>query len=168
MSTTVNDEANSNIMHYTGNLLTSLTHNNTEIKFEYDGFGKQTKVDVAEALYCTTEYEDIVETQILENGTTIDIVTGQKATTVNAKNEKFIVYTNLDGNKFIVYTNLDGNTTKIEFVDTSGLITTIAENRYDSYGNLLHTKDNEMQNEIGYYYDEFGRVIEKTYTLLQL
>ena len=153
MSTTVNDEANSNIMHYTGNLLTSLTHNNTEIKFEYDGFGKQTKVDVAEALYCTTEYEDIVETQILENGTTIDIVTGQKATTVNAKNEKFIVYT-----------DLDGNTTRIEFVDTSGLITTIAENRYDSYGNLLHTKDNEMQNEIGYYYDEYGRVIEKTYT----
>ena len=30
--------------------------------------------------------------------------------------------------------------------------------------NNTHTKDNEMQNETGYIYDEFGRVIEKTYT----
>ena len=30
--------------------------------------------------------------------------------------------------------------------------------------NNTHTKDNEMQNETGYSYDEFGRIIEKTYT----
>ena len=30
--------------------------------------------------------------------------------------------------------------------------------------NNTHTKDNEMQNETGYLYDEFGRIIEKTYT----
>lgn len=27
--------------------------------------------------------------------------------------------------------------------------------------NNTHTKDNEMQNETGYLYDEFGRIIEK-------
>ena len=153
ITTTVDDKVNSNITHYTANLLTSLTHNNIEIKFEYDGFGKQTKVDIAGNEYCRTEYEDIVETQILENGSSINVVTGQKTTTINAKNEKFIVYT-----------DLDGNVTKIEFVNASGILSTITENRYDGYGNLLHTKDNEMQNETGYLYDEFGRIIEKTYT----
>ena len=152
MTTTVDDEVNSNAMHYTGDLLTSLVHNNTEIKFEYDSFGKQTKVEIAGNEFCSTEYEDITETQTLENGETISVVVGQKTTTTNANREKFIVYT-----------NLDGNTTKVEFIDNTGLVKVLEENRYDGYGNLLLCKDNDMQNETGYYYDEFGRVIEKTF-----
>lgn len=152
MSTTVDDEVNCNTMHYTGGLLTSLIHNNIEIKYEYDGFGKQNKVEIAGNIYCETVYEDIVENQTLEDGEITSVIVGQKTSTTNANNEKFIVYT-----------DIDGNTTKIEFIDKLGLTKTLRENRYDGYGNLVNSKDNDMQNETGYYYDEFGRLIEKTY-----
>ena len=87
------------------------------------------------------------------DGSTTQVVTGQKATTTNAKNEKFVVYT-----------NLDGNATKIEFVDASGNSSTLVENYYDAFGNLTNTNDNCAQNQISCNYDEFGRLTEKLYS----
>ncbi len=153
ISTTINNDVNTNCSRYVGGLLTSLTHNNVSVAFEYDGFGRQTKALLCGSTYYSTEYADIVESQTNVDGSTTQIVTGQKATTTNAKNEKFVVYT-----------NLDGNATKIEFVDASGNSSTLVENYYDAFGNLTNTNDNCAQNQISCNYDEFGRLTEKLYS----
>ena len=106
ITTTVNNEVNSNTLNYTGNLLTGLLHNDIEINFTYDGFGNQTGVSLAGVDYLETEYQDIMGSQTLEDGSTLNVVIGKKATTTNALQEKFITYT-----------DLDGNITQIDFVD---------------------------------------------------
>lgn len=152
MTTSIDDEVNSNIVKYTGDLLTSLIHNNTEIKFEYNGFKEQTKCEINNQVYCTTEYEDIIETKVLEDNTTKEILVGRKTTTINALNEKFVVYS-----------NIDGNITKIEFIDVNNNIKTLVEYRYDGYGNLIYSQDNENFSNTGINYDESGRLLTKTY-----
>ena len=153
ITTTVDDNVNSNIMHYTGDLLTSLIHNNTEVKFEYNGFGKQTYTEIAGAKYVETFYEDLYSTQTLEDGSTVEVLGGRKITTENALNEKFVSYT-----------NIDGNVTKVEYVDKTGLTTTLLENTYDGYGNLTYSKDNDLGSQVVYTYDEFARINKKSYT----
>ena len=48
-----------------------------------------------------------------------------------------------------MYTNLDDNTTKVEFIDNSGLVKFLEENHV-GYGNLLNCKDNDMQNKLDF------------------
>ncbi len=152
MTKTIDDKINSNIMHYNGDLLTSLVHNNIEVKFEYDGFGEQTRVEVAGIEYCHTEYEDIFEDKAQEDGSLKSVLVGTKTITANANNERFIVYN-----------DIDGNTTKIEFINKDNVKTVILENWYDSYGNLVFINDNAATSEIDLHYDEFGRLTNKNY-----
>ena len=153
ITTTVDDKVNSNIMHYTANLLTSLSHNNTEVKFEYNGFGEQTSVEIAGTKYSETSYEDIYSTQALEDGSSAEVLVGRKITTKNALNEKFISHT-----------NADGNVTMVEFVDKTGLTTTLLENTYDGYGNLTYSNDSSLGSQVAYSYDSQERITNKSYT----
>ena len=153
ITTTVNNEVNSNTLNYTGNLLTGLLHNDIEINFTYDGFGNQTGVSLAGVDYLETEYQDIMGPQTLEDGSTLNVVIGKKATTTNALQEKFITYT-----------DLDGNITQIDFVDKNNISSTMLKNSYDGYGNLTGTLDNDLNSETLVEYDEYARVISKSYT----
>lgn len=134
----VGGEINSNVYGYNLDLLTTLSHNDFEYNFEYDGFGRQTKVEVAGNTYQDTTYQD------------------SKTATALASGEKFIQ----------TFDDSD-NITKTEYVDAQNNTKTLTENTFDVYGKLLRTKDysNDV-NGVNYdlEYDKFGNVNKKSYT----
>ena len=58
MSTTVGTDVVANTYNYTRGLLTKVVCNNNEYKFEYDGFGRQTKTTVNGTEFVGNEYYD--------------------------------------------------------------------------------------------------------------
>jgi len=137
-SVNVGGEMNSNVYGYNLDLLTTLSHNDFEYNFEYDGFGRQTKVEIAGTTYQDTLYQD--------NKTTTTLTSGEK---------------------FIQTFDDSDNITKTEYVDAQNNTKTLTENTFDVYGKLLRTKDysNDV-NGVNYdlEYDKFGNVNKKSYS----
>ena len=151
-ATTIDSETNTNVYGYTYDLLTSLSHNDFEINYEFDGFGRQSKVSIAGTDYVSTEHEEIIEEQLQEDGTSKSVVAGEKITNSYASGE--VVETK---------TNNDGNVTEIKYSD--GLSTSVVQNLYDRYGRLIRVVDGSNETPIEYdtEYDKFGNKTKFSY-----
>lgn len=137
-STTIDNELNSNEYGYNFDMLTTLSHNDFNYNFEYDGFGRQTKILIENEEYLENKYET------------------NKTTTKYKTNEVFESTT--DNNN---------NITKVEYTDKTGNKSTLVENSYDTYGKLISVNDYSNSSTPTQYkieYDKFGSVSKKTYS----
>ncbi len=142
MSVSIDDETNYNLYGYNLGLLTSLSHNSFEYNFDYDGFGRITKIDIANSTYSEISYEQS------KNTTTLAPLT--------EKEEKFIQ--TFDDSNNLLNTHYTNNSKNID--------KKIVENSYDSYGKLLRTTD-YSNDDVGVCYDleydKYGNINKKTY-----
>ena len=61
-TTSIKGEENTNIYGYTLDMLTSLTHNNFNVKYTYDNKGRKTKINIADKTYLEKVYREKNET----------------------------------------------------------------------------------------------------------
>ena len=136
--TTINGNENTNIYGYTLDSLTSLTHNNFDIKYSYDEKGRKTKIQIADTEYLTKTYSGYEEITTLANG------------------ESYKHLFDKNGNVLEVY---------YKAKDSSNYVL-IVQNIYDIYGNLVYSKElvNGNENVHTYDYDDFGHVISEENT----
>ena len=133
-TTTINGEENTNIYGYTLDLLTSLTHNNFDVKYAYDNKGRKTKISIADNEYLSKTYGENEEITTLASG----------------ESYKHI----FDKNGNVLETYYKANETND--------YTLIVQNIYDIFGNLLYTKDlTNGENIHTYDYDNFGQVVSE-------
>ena len=137
-STTVSGAENTNIYGYTLDTLTSLTHNNFDIKYSYDDQGRKTKIQIADAEYLNKSYGEFEEITNLKTG------------------ESYKQTFDKNGNVLEVYYK--------SALDTNYSL--IIQNIYDIYGNLVYCKDLTSGTEKihTYDYDNFGQVISEENT----
>lgn len=150
ISSDVDGEVNANICGYTLGLLTKQTHNGTDIDYEYDGFGRLTKIDIAGENYLSALHEQTYGNFFVESGGFENIISGEKVTTTFATGE---IFESVSDNK--------GNLLKVNY-NGSPLI----ENVYDMYGTLEEIKDYANGTAAGcaFGYDEKGNVTKRGYT----
>ncbi len=131
-TTTINGEENTNIYGYTLDMLTSLTHNNFDVKYAYDNKGRKTRVLISDNEYLSKTYG--------ENEEITTLATGESYKQTFDKN----------GNVLEVYYKKSAED------DYSKIV----QNIYDIYGNLLYCKDltNNTEKVHTYDYDNFGQI----------
>ena len=157
-TTTIDGEENHTIYGYEDDLLKSLSHNDFAYSFEHDQYGRIIKTKIADSDYSTTTYEDITETQTINNVAT-EVVVGERiTTTMQPSKEKFVVEKNLQGNIYLA-----------KYINSNNVEFKILENIYDTYGNLVSTKDysNSQDTPVEYqvFLDKYQNIFKKTYTL---
>ena len=141
-SITANGIENTNTYVYNLDFLTSLKHNDFEIGYDYDEQGRIKQINIAGNEYLTKEYG--------ENEETISL----------ASNEIYRQTFNDNGDVLSTYYKPNENAEE----------TTLFENIYDTYGNIIKTKDfidkpeTAESNDHLYFYDKFGNTIKETNT----
>lgn len=141
-SITANGIENTNTYGYNLDFLTSLKHNDFEIGYDYDDQGRIKQINIAGNEYLTKEYGENEETTSL------------------ASNEIYRQTFNDNGDVLSTYYKPNENAEE----------TTLVENIYDTYGNIIKTKDfidkpeTAESNEYLYFYDKFGNTIKETNT----
>ena len=152
-TTSIKGEENTNIYGYTLNMLTSLTHNNFNVKYTYDNKGRKTKINIADKTYLEKVYgenEEITFYKLSENENLYDVY---KHTY------------DYNGNLLDVYYKHNITVEDKSQISFEG-DTPILQNVYNIYGNLVYTKD-FTNGEVShtYSFDDFGQVENQTTTL---
>ena len=98
-STSVDGQNNSVAYGYTNRLLTAITHNGFEYRFDYDGFGRQTKITAGGHLLASNAYTLTDTTTV-----TTTYATGEAVTVTTDRHQEPIkkTYTNEGGTVTIV------------------------------------------------------------------
>ena len=141
-SITTDGIENTNTYGYNLDFLTSLKHNDFEIGYDYDEQGRIKQINIAGNEYLTKEYGENEEITSL------------------ASNEIYRQTFNDNGDVLNTYYKPNENAEEI----------TLVENIYDTYGNIIKTKDfidkpeTAESNEHSYFYDKFGNTIKETNT----
>ena len=141
-SITANGIENTNTYGYNLDFLTSLKHNDFEIGYDYDEQGRTKQINIAGNEYLTKEYGENEEITSL------------------ASNKIYRQTFNDNGDVLNTYYKPNENAEEI----------TLVENIYDTYGNIIKTKDfidkpeTAESNEHSYFYDKFGNTIKETNT----
>ncbi len=139
-SISANGIENTNTYGYTLDFLTSLKHNDFEIGYDYDNQGRTKQINVAGKMYLTKTYGENEETTALNS------------------NETYRQTFNDNGDVLETFYKKDANSQETKLV----------ENIYDSYGNIIKTKDyadkseTTDSNEHSYFYDKFGNTVKET------
>ena len=121
---------------YNNRMLTKITHNGFDYTFEYDGFGRQTKVSAADNVLSSTQRN-------------VSLIADEACVTTETTyptNEMITVITDSHNQPI----------RKIYSKDT--VDTTLIKNEYDSMGKISKTIDYVTNTEYNYTYDELGNV----------
>ena len=135
MSSDVNGVSNTNTYGYTLGFLTKVSHNDFDINYDYDQWGRVSKIKVAESEYLTFIYDD------------------SKNSTVStySNTESFKTVSDKDGNVIEVYYR-----PKVTTSEPTPSYTLLLENIYDTHGNLIATNDKITNTTHQYTLDKFG------------
>lgn len=157
-TTTINSEENYNTYGYTLDLLTSLSHNQFDIKYAYDSQGRKTKTSIADNEYISKIYdknEEISFLKLSNNPRTYDVY---KHTYDKNGNVLDIYYKH----KYVIEDETSTLPKNIKFTEDDHIV----QNIYDTYGNLVYCKDhtNNNNNIYTYDYDNFGNVVSEENT----
>ncbi|MCG8482930.1 MAG: hypothetical protein MJA31_06435, partial [Clostridia bacterium] len=130
------DSVVSSIYNWQGQVVKSIDENEIETVYEYDLFGRKTKISTVESgnvtvLY-TISYDDLT----------------RKTTTVDQNNKKQIVITDKKGQT-------------VQTIEENKGVELSSYYEYDGYGNVIKTTDAKNQ-QMGYIYNDLGQLI-KTY-----
>lgn len=144
ISSDSNGESNQNIYGYTLGLLTSLCHNDTNINYEYDGFGRKTKIDIGDQNYVNIEYSE--NTENTENVANIGVAEKEikvcKTTTSKyANGVTFEKEVDAKGN--VVATKYNGETYTKNFYDTYGRLNVVEDYANGEKVSCKITRDNQ-------------------------
>ncbi len=142
-STSVEGIENTNTFGYTQDYLTSVKHNNFDIKYDYDNKGRISNINIAGSSkdYITKNYTENEETTIL------------------ASNEEYRQTFNDEGKllkTFYTPAYNDGQTKPAEQL--------ISQNFYDTQGNLVVTKDLIENNSHKVFLDKFSNAYKEENT----
>ena len=139
ISSSIEGQQNANISGYTADMLTKLTHNGFDIDYEYDGFGRQTRVTIAGKEYLETKYEKDKDENVTK---TISYIYKS-----DEEKETIEALSNFSGN--VIETKYNGQTN--------------VRNIYDIYDRLVRTDDvvNNRQHIIAY--DKNGNENKREY-----
>lgn len=135
MTSDVDGNSNTNTYGYDLGFLTKVSHNDFDISYEYDSFGRVSKIKVAGRDYLTFDYDES------QNSTVSTYSNSQSFKTVSDK----------DGNIIEVYYKKDATTD-----EPSPEYTLLLENIYDTHGNLIATNDKITNTTRTYTLDKFG------------
>ncbi len=130
MTSTENGVSNTNTYEYTLDFLTSVSHNNFDINYDYNKEGRVNKIKVDGEDYVTLAHD-------------------------NMSNSSVMTYTNNESFKSIE--NDDGNVTEVLYSDSSEPdYTPLLQNVYDTHGSLIQTNDLVTNSTTKYFLDKFG------------
>ena len=130
MTSTENGVSNTNTYGYTLDFLTSVSHNNFDISYDYDGEGRVSKIKIDEADYLTLNYDDM-------------------------SNSSVATYKNNESFKSVK--NIDGNVTEVLYsAPNEPDYTPLLQNVYDTHGSLIRTNDLVTNSSTKYTFDKFG------------
>ena len=130
MTSTENGVSNTNTYGYTLDFLTSVSHNNFDISYDYDGEGRVSKIKIDEADYLTLNYDDM-------------------------SNSSVATYKNNESFKSVK--NIDGNVTEVLYsAPNEPDYTPLFQNVYDTHGSLIRTNDLVTNTSTKYTFDKFG------------
>ena len=128
-STTIDNVENTNVYGYTLDLLTSISHNGFDIKYNYDEKGRKTAIYIADNEYLNKSYGEFEEVTNLSTGESYKQIYDNNGNVVE------VLYKPKNQNDYI----------------------TIQTNIYDSYGKLINKT--ESGKTTTYSYDKFGNTI---------
>lgn len=128
-STTIDNVENTNVYGYTLDLLTSISHNGFDIKYNYDEKGRKTAIYIADNEYLNKSYGEFEEVTNLSTGESYKQIYDNNGNVVE------VLYKPNNQNDYI----------------------TIQTNIYDSYGKLINKT--ESGKTTTYSYDKFGNTI---------
>lgn len=129
-SMVIDEQSNTNTKFYTKGLLTKLVNSKLKYNFEYDGFGRKTKVIINDSPYFEILYDD-------KNRT------------------KTIKYASNQGLKYT--TNINDELVQVEYIDKNNQFHSYLMQEYNEDGKVIKKQefDNDLcYNEITYSYDD--------------
>ena len=129
-SMVIDNQPNTNTKFYNKGLLTKLVNSKLRYQFEYDGFGRKTKIIINGTPYCTIHYDD-----------------KNKKQTKKYASETGFVYT----------TNLNNELIQIDYLDENNQIHPYLTKKYNENGKIIKKKEYNNHlcyNETTYDYDE--------------
>ncbi len=129
-SMVIDSQPNTNTKFYNKGLLTKLVNSKLKYQFEYDGFGRKTKIIINDNPYCTIHYDD-----------------KNKKQTIKYASKTGFVYTN----------NLNNELAEVDYIDENGQKHPYLTKEYNGNGKIIKKNeyDNHLcYNETTYNYDE--------------
>lgn len=131
----INGQPNTNTKFYTKGLLTKFVNDKLKYNFEYDGFGRKTKVIIGDKPYLEISYNDSDKTKIIKYASN----QGYKKTN-----------------------NVNGDLVKLEYIDENDMLHPFVNMVYDDEGKIIKKQEFEddlCYNESIYKYDESDNLI---------